>query len=188
MRVYQKLAVATAGLALSFTTVDAIPAQAAVLQYDFVVSIPETPFSENPLQGSTGSGFFTYDDAATPVFDPFGVGYVGVINLEFNFLGNTFIASDDVGFSSGVTDIPFPSVGLKDGVFQGLNYVVTSTSSKNIGFYFTASESAFFAGRGARGSRNEAGGNPVSAAGLSSGGEGLSEGEVTYSFQGPACH
>ena len=141
MRVYQKLAVAAAGLSLSFTTVKAIPAQAALLKYDFTVNIPEIPSLVQPLAGSAGSVFFTYDDTATPVFDPFGSSFVGVIDLEFNFLGNTFTASDNVGVASGISDIPFPSVGFKDGVLQGLNYVVTSTISKNIGFLFIASES-----------------------------------------------
>jgi hypothetical protein len=203
MRVYQKLAVATAGLALSFTTVDVIPAQAAILKYDFTVSIPEIPFlgfvpevpyPVQPLAGSTGSGFFTYDDAATPVFDPlFGLEFFGVTEVEFNFFGNTFTASDEVGVAGGLQDtVPLPYVLFRDGVFLGLNYLVTSTRSRDIGFVFGALNDpypSFVAGRGAIGTRNEAGGyGLLSAYGYMEGGEVLSEGNITYSFQGSACH
>jgi hypothetical protein len=183
IRISQALTLA-AGAALSFVVIEASPARADLVRYDFTVEILPVPDLFQPLLGTRGTGFFSYDDEAPPIFDAFGVEYVGVNEIEFNFLGTTYTASDDVGLAGGPSGIPYPSVALVDGVFTGLNYVVTSPSSAEAGFLFNASGGAtppFFAGRGAIATRDFIS-NPVSAAGLSSGGEGLSEGQVTYTL------
>ncbi len=56
MNIYQKLAVATAGVALSFAAIEAKPAQAATLTYNYI----ETPFKSEPYVG----GSFSFNNRA----------------------------------------------------------------------------------------------------------------------------
>ncbi len=81
--VSKKLAVTTAGIALSCVAMEANPAKAAVITYDFTVT-----GTGNVLSGQLGSGFFTYDDATTPFF-----GFFDVLDFSFNYLGTTYTRS-----------------------------------------------------------------------------------------------
>lgn len=64
--IFQKLAVVTAGAALSFTVMEANQrnlAEAAILTYDFNVTISDTD-GNSRLEGKTGFGQITYDDSS----------------------------------------------------------------------------------------------------------------------------
>lgn len=180
-----KLSMAVGTLATCLGVFEVEPIHAATFGYEFVVEILPQPGVEQPLEGSKGFGFFTFDDASEPVVDPFGVSYFPVDELRFNFLGNTYTAEDDVGLSQE-TEIPYPTAGFRDNTFLGLNYAVTSTNSTEPGFFFNAVEPSsasdfFVAGRGAIAQRSED--NLISGKSLSvgpSGDPGLSTGQVTY--------
>ena len=85
VNISKKLAVTTAGVALSFTAMEANPAQAAVFTYDFTVDI-----TEGPLVGNQYSGSFSYDDSSE--LTSFG-GY-RPFDFTFDFKGKTFTESD----------------------------------------------------------------------------------------------
>ncbi len=122
----QKLALTTAGLALSFAAIDANSAQAAIVTYDVDVAI-----DSGSLAGENFSGFFSYDDAN---LTGLGSEFLGVSDLSFNFLGVEYTEADD---SFG------PEVEFFDGQFLGLLYSTDVAFSFVPGF-FDVSE-AFFA-------------------------------------------
>jgi hypothetical protein len=83
--ILQRLAVVTTGAALSLTVVNAAPAKAALVTYDFTIDLTNVPpralpgLTESGLRtGPFATGFFTYD-SPTPDF-------VGTVNSfeEFN--------------------------------------------------------------------------------------------------------
>ncbi|HAX78552.1 MAG TPA: hypothetical protein DCY88_22645 [Cyanobacteria bacterium UBA11372] len=168
---------------ISIAVTETKPANAALIKYNFNVEILPIPNVPQPLLGSRGTGFFTYDNAAAPVVVPLGISYFAVNQLEFNFLGTTYTASDDVGVVSEIPGIRFPSVVLRNNVFEGLSYVVDSKTNTDVGFYFAptgVNTSIFVAGRGAKAGREFT--TSFLSSSLLSTGEGLSEGEVTYSL------
>lgn len=81
----KKIAVTTAGVALSCTVMEATPAQAAVFTYDFTVDI-----TQGLLVGNQYSGSFSYDDSSAVT--SFG-GY-RPLDFTFDFEGKTFTESD----------------------------------------------------------------------------------------------
>ncbi|MBD1809351.1 hypothetical protein H6F98_28415 [Microcoleus sp. FACHB-SPT15] len=60
MGIYQKLATATTGIALSLIAIESNSAKAATITYDFTVDIVESELLNNNL---LISGFFSYDDS-----------------------------------------------------------------------------------------------------------------------------
>lgn len=82
---FKKIAVATTGAALGLAVIDATPAQAATITYDFLVNVNSQSFP----------GFFSYNDA-----DPAeNLGYgleIPVTDFEWEFLGETY-TDENVG-------------------------------------------------------------------------------------------
>ncbi|MBW4678963.1 MAG: PEP-CTERM sorting domain-containing protein [Microcoleus vaginatus WJT46-NPBG5] len=78
---YEKLAIATVGTALSLFALEVTPAGAATITYDFTVDI-----TSGPLSGNEYNGFFSYDDTATSeagaVLEPF----FDVSEFNFDFV------------------------------------------------------------------------------------------------------
>lgn len=97
MNIYQKLALATVGAALSFTAIESKSAIAAIVSRNFTVSdfVGPNPPSEPISFGNSYKGSFSYDDALLN-----GIGYesIDLSQLTFNFLGNTYTASDDISY------------------------------------------------------------------------------------------
>lgn len=97
-----KLAIATAGVCLSFAAFAVNSAQAATITYEFTT----TTFSENFLKGK-----FSYDEAAaTPVDNQTGVTRVDeedIFDFSFTYLGESF-TKEDVNFN-------YPDLLLIDG-------------------------------------------------------------------------
>jgi len=105
----KKLAVTTAGVALSCVAMEANPAQAAVFTYDFTVDI-----TTGLLVGNQYSGSFSYDDSSPRT--SFG-GY-RPLDFTFDFEGKTFTESDlqiDAGGYGGFypPGTGYPGVGLE---------------------------------------------------------------------------
>jgi hypothetical protein len=119
MNIYQKSAVATAGTALSLLVMEASPAPAAILTYDFT------------LKGSNnfGSGSLTYDTlqgqdpsfpplAVTPKLTDFNVSYLGKTYTDVQFVNRlTVVSSIKTNPDTGelVSDrlvVPFPGCGV----------------------------------------------------------------------------
>jgi hypothetical protein len=131
---FTKVAAATASVVMSVAVLDAKPAQAALLTYDFTVNL-----DRGPLSGQSFWGEFSYDDA-----DITGVGLetVSQPSISFEFLGETFDETRDANFESG-----FPIVFVEDGILLGLDYNVllpdpVLVSSLPVNF-FTIFDSAF---------------------------------------------
>jgi hypothetical protein len=120
MKIYQKLAVATAGVTLSFAAIETKPAQAATVTDDFTVNV-----TSGALTGQTGSGSFSYDDS---ILTGSGSETALVQSLSFNFLDKTYTQNDDY-----FTDFGFPTLDLNNGSVVGLNYTVNY--SPNVIFY-----------------------------------------------------
>ena len=96
----QKLALATAAVALSLAGIEAYPAQAAIITYDFTVNI-----TSGPLLGNQYGGFYSYDDTSpsatslpvdytSPSFVSPLVPVFDVTQFNFSFLGKTYTKSD----------------------------------------------------------------------------------------------
>ncbi len=81
----KKLAVTTAGLALSCVAMEANPAEAAVFTYDFTVDI-----TTGLLVGNQYSGSFSYDDSSELT----SYGGYRPFDFTFDFEGKTFTESD----------------------------------------------------------------------------------------------
>lgn len=108
--IYEKLAVASGGVALSLGSLTmGIPAQAALMTYDFSV----TNIQEGIHEGTTASGSFTFDDEGVEVT---GEVIKQVLEFEFNWLGETY-GVETLDFEADLDGVLF-----KDGVFQGLDW------------------------------------------------------------------
>lgn len=84
--IFQKLAVAAAGTVLSLNLMEANPAQAAIITYDFTVDV-----TSGLLFGNQYRGYFSYDDSAAgpyflPIFD--------VSDFYFEFDRRIFTTND----------------------------------------------------------------------------------------------
>ncbi|WP_017720151.1 PEP-CTERM sorting domain-containing protein [Kamptonema formosum] len=80
-----KLAVATAGAALSLAVMGAQPAGAATITYDFSVGV-----TSGPLTGNQYSGFFRYDDATTSRAGELILPYFEISDFYFDFVNTSF--------------------------------------------------------------------------------------------------
>jgi PEP-CTERM motif len=76
----QKLAFTTAAAALSLAGLEAYPAQAAIITYDFTVDI-----TSGPLLGNQYNGFFSYDDASPSGAGNLLIPYFDVTEFNFDF-------------------------------------------------------------------------------------------------------
>jgi hypothetical protein len=89
MGIYQKLAVATAGAALSLVVSEATPTQAATITYDFTVNV-----TGGSLSGNQYSGFFSYDDTSTSDASRRWLPYFNVTQFNFEFANQTYTQND----------------------------------------------------------------------------------------------
>lgn len=94
MRNYQKLTAAIVCTALSFAVVEAKPAKAVTITYDFDVTVP----SSQPFAG-VYSGSFSFDNSTPQTLG-------NVQDFEFNFRGFTFLG-------------PEAGAGVFDGAYWG---------------------------------------------------------------------
>ena len=102
VNISKKLAVTTAGVALSCVAMEATSAQAAVFTYDFIVDI-----TTGLLVGNQYSGSFSYDDSSELT----SYGGYRPFDFTFDFEGKTFTESDlEIG-SAGYGGF-FPGEGL----------------------------------------------------------------------------
>ncbi|MGD1698788.1 PEP-CTERM sorting domain-containing protein [Dapis sp. BLCC M229] len=112
--IYQKLVVASAGVALSLGSLTiGIPAQAVLMSYDFLVPDIQGP---GPHNGTTGSGYFTFDSEGEEFEISPGEVIKEVLDFEFNWLGQTF-GVETLDFENDADGVLFV-----DGVFQGLDW------------------------------------------------------------------
>lgn len=103
-------------------------AQAAIITNNFRVDV-----TTGSLANQSFFGNFSYDDdslanTATQIIDPNNGNQLinptnGLLSLAFNFLGITYTEKSDSGYSQ------FPQLNFKDGLFQGLDYVVEASPS-----------------------------------------------------------
>jgi hypothetical protein len=84
---FTKVAVVTTSTILGFTVLQANLVQAATITYDFTVDI-----NVGSLSGSTGRGFFSYDNSL-PLINTFFLGRP-IASLFFEFDGKTFTLTD----------------------------------------------------------------------------------------------
>ena len=111
MKLNQKLAVTTAGVALGLTAMKANPASAAVITVDFTI----TDVTQNAAYGGPPltieqplSGFYSFDDASTPVIVPppsLNLSLFPLTDFNFNFLGRQFSLADISGYGGTATDL-----------------------------------------------------------------------------------
>lgn len=115
MKLSKNLGLATFAVALCFTTLDAKPTQAAVVNYNFTVNATS---GANPGQYF---GSFSYDDSNLT-----GIGEEsldvsnGLLSVVFDYLGTRYTEVDDIDFSTGLA----PLVSFRDGQLLGLSYLV----------------------------------------------------------------
>ena len=134
MKIYQKLAVTTAGAVLSFATIATAtqsPAQAATVGYSFTANV-----SSGPLAGNNYEGNFSYDDSTLTGNGLESLGVAQGLSINFDFLGKTYTAQDAV--SSGYD----PQVSFEGGNLLGLRYPVGDT----VNGYFIGNLQAFIGG------------------------------------------
>lgn len=79
--IFHKLAVVFVGMALSLTVMEAHPAKAEVITYDFNVDV-----TGGPLTGKTGSGSFAFDTSVLTTLPSFYT----LTDFTFSFLDKTY--------------------------------------------------------------------------------------------------
>ncbi|MBW4504488.1 MAG: PEP-CTERM sorting domain-containing protein [Scytonema hyalinum WJT4-NPBG1] len=111
MKLNQKLAVTTAGVALGLTAMKANPASAAVITVDFTITdVTQTAYYGGPplLIEQPLSGFYSFDDASTPVIVPpasVNLSFFPLTDFNFNFLGRQFSLADISGYGGTATSL-----------------------------------------------------------------------------------
>ncbi|MBW4480015.1 MAG: PEP-CTERM sorting domain-containing protein [Tolypothrix brevis GSE-NOS-MK-07-07A] len=113
MKLNQKLAVTTAGVVLGLTAMKANPAHAAVISGDFNV-VEISAYGGLPILNQPLSGFYSYDDSATPLSGATSEPKFPLTDFRFNFLGEQFTVSDLVqgaGYGGSATGLVI--VGFK---------------------------------------------------------------------------
>ena len=138
MNIYQKLAIATTGTALTLVTVEANPVQAAIVTYNFDVDV-----ATGSLAGTQGSGFFSYDDSTLTGNGLESLGVSDGLSISFDFLGRTYTEADEAEEPDDEEEFPF--VNFRDGNLLGLNYLVDNRPS--LLFAFAGEEVDVEAGR-----------------------------------------
>jgi PEP-CTERM motif len=109
--IYQKLALATAGAALSLAAMEANPANAAIITYDFTAKV-----TGGSLAGNSYNGFFRYDDTAFSFPSRVGKPYFSVTEFNFEFAGTTF-TQRDLRFDCRILEICGTSLFIPGGEF-----------------------------------------------------------------------
>lgn len=105
--ILQKLAVVIAGATLSLTVIEAHPAHAEIITYDFNVDV-----TSGLLSGQEGIGSFTYDTSLPEFIGP--IQNFPVTNFNFSFLNKTYTLGDIEIFNrlTQVSSLTFGSDGL----------------------------------------------------------------------------
>lgn len=131
--IFQKLAIASVGMALSLTVMEAHPAKAEVITYNFnVVNLGGS------LTGETGSGSFSFDPSVPTQI----ANFYTLTDFNFSFLNKTYGLADIlpryridplniVGFSGGQLgfyDFIIPFSGCSDIGRCDANIVITNGS------------------------------------------------------------
>lgn len=118
MNIYKNLTVATVGLTVSFTALEAHCVQAATITYDFTVEV-----TSGLLAGEIYKGFFSYDDSTLAGNGVESVAVGEGLSISFNFLDVSYAETDDNTFEFG-----FPFVEFNNGTLVGLQYTVVKDS------------------------------------------------------------
>ena len=130
MKLNQKLAVTTAGVALGFTAMKANPADAAIITVDFTITdVTQTAGYGGPplLIEQPLSGFYSFDDASTPVIVPpasINLSLFPLTDFGFSFLGRQFSLADISGYGGTATSL-----------FIGGSQVESSTERTNFSIF-----------------------------------------------------
>lgn len=111
-RTYSLLAAGLVSLAGAFS------AQAAVVNYDFVVSV-----DSGPLAGHTYNGQFGYDAAQTPGTNPFGDTTFVLKSFDFLFEGHGFSIADFGAPDTLLWTLPAGEAPGLDGVLDEIGFV-----------------------------------------------------------------
>lgn len=112
--IFQKLAVAIAGATLSLTVIEAHPAQAEIITYDFNVDV-----TSGLLSGQEGVGSFTYDTSLPPVIG--SIRNFPVTDFNFSFLNKTYTLRD-IELFDRLTQVSFLTFG-SDGLLINDSFV-----------------------------------------------------------------
>lgn len=111
MTLFQKFGIAVSATALSLAAIDANPAQAATITYDFEVNL-----TSGRDAGSMGEGFFSYDDSILTGIGLETVGVNDVLSVQLELLGITYTKADTNNFGG----FGGPVVRFEDGNLLGL--------------------------------------------------------------------
>lgn len=108
-RIWQTIAIATTGTALTLTAIDANPAHALKFKSDFKVDI-----TTGDLAGNSYDGYFTFEDSELS-----GIGNETIVadKVSFNFNGLTYNEKQDFDYPNA------PWVEFDGGSLSGLNFV-----------------------------------------------------------------
>jgi hypothetical protein len=159
MNLVDNLSIATVATCLSFAVFNTNLGRAVTVSRTFTVSDFSRPGigipNGIPLSlGNSYSGVFTYNDQ---FFTDSDLKNIPILKLSFNFLGTTYTERDDVSYPQ------FPKVGIHNGTFEGLNFVINkpelAANFNPTGFVFGLSPSA-------NAGRNETGYSVVDPNGL----------------------
>jgi hypothetical protein len=123
MGIYQKLVVATTGIALSLIAIESNSAKAATITYDFTVDIVESELLNNNL---LISGFFTYDDSTIEGTGSETIPVILATHIrrfkDYPDSPGAIITSDDL-YGGGGPAIPNEAnVLLENGMFNGFQW------------------------------------------------------------------
>lgn len=135
MGIYQKLAVATAGAALSLVVSEATPTQAATITYDFTLTLTSGVGALQSSVGNQYSGFFSYDDSQIYFSDPRfgGLGYTTLpTDFSLNFNNINYTETDLLPYmrGRGGTFLEFNDTGES---FQLVNFWLAASNPGNTG-------------------------------------------------------
>lgn len=109
-------------LSLGFVGAIAHSAQAAILTYNFEVTL----ISGSLVGAEPFTGTLSFD-SSNLIDVGFGIKIAAQPRIEFNFLDQTFSERDDVNFVLGI----FPTVRFADDTFLGLDYIISETDPVN---------------------------------------------------------
>ncbi len=111
MKLNQKLAVTTAGVALGITAMKTSPARAAIITVDFTINnVTQTAYYGGPplVIEQPLSGFYSFDDESTPITVPpesLNLSLFPLVDFSFNFLGRQFSLADVSGYGGTATSL-----------------------------------------------------------------------------------
>lgn len=112
-KIVKPIAFAIATAAVGLAVVDASPARAAKVIYDFDVNV-----TSGPLAGNLFEGFLSFDDSVES--DTLS-GDAGEFEIAFDFLGETYTEEDDIGFD---LNLGFPTLTVDNGSPVLLDWLV----------------------------------------------------------------